>query len=247
MDYRVLHLGDRAVTFEFGTTISQDINRTILTLHAHLKTLIQQGDLAGILETVPTFRSLTVHYDPLVRYPSDIESMLAPYLTDQNTAASHARHWSLPVCYDPAYAPDLDDVSRTTGLSPQEVIAHHLADSYSVFMLGFLPGFAFMGSLAPALHVPRKKQPRTAVPERSVAIANEMTAVYPSESPGGWHLIGQTPLSLFSKTADDPFLLHAGDRVSFHQITTRDYDIIRRDVQANTYDPYRECLQKDAA
>jgi len=247
MDYRVLNLGDRAITFEFGSAISRRVNHHVLGVHTLIKEEIANNRLNGIIESVPTFRSLTVHYDPLRLFPDEVEKLIAPFITKDTHEAPSKTLWSFPACYDADYAPDLEDVARQTGLSVKEVIAIHENATYDVFMLGFLPGFAFMGLLDERLQLPRRPQPRTAVPEGSLAIANELTAVYPSQSPGGWHLIGRMPVDLFDAGRAEPVLLSAGDSVTFHRVSAPEFDQIRAAVIAGDYDYKTECQLKEAA
>ncbi len=247
MEYRVLNIGDRAITFEFGTDISRKVSHHVLGVHAQIKELIAQKMAGGLIESVPTFRSLTVHFDPLKLFPEEVETLISPYIKEGHAETMPSTHWSFPVCYDPEYAPDLDDVARATNLTTQEVIETHLKQFYDVFMLGFLPGFAFMGMLDDKLRLPRRDEPRTAVPQGSVAIADQLTAIYPSVSPGGWHLIGQTPVRLFDATENRSALLKAGDRVGFRRVNRNEFEKIRRTVDTGDYSYQRQCQIQEAA
>ncbi|MDV7338237.1 5-oxoprolinase subunit PxpB [Terasakiella sp. A23] len=241
MDCSVLYLADRAITFEFGDEISIDINRYILVVHHMLKEEISQGHMAGLIETVPTFRSLTVHYDPLKTLPDEVEALVRPYLVKADHVLEEANHWDLPCCYDLSVAPDLEEVAVMKGVAVDEIVKAHARIEYDVFMLGFLPGFGFMGVTDPLLQLPRRAEPRTAVPKGSVAIANQLTAVYPSVSPGGWHLIGRMPVPLFDLSRDAPMMLAAGDRVKFYPISRQEYDRIEQAVGQSDYSVERHC------
>lgn len=245
MDYRVLNLGDRAVTFEFGSVISRRVNHHVLGVHANLKESIAHGLVKGIIETVPTFRSLTVHFDPTVLFPDEVVALVSPYIKEGGTELSSSTKWMFPVCYEDEYAPDLKEVAQQTGMSPRDVISIHQDRVYDVFMLGFLPGFAFMGVLDECLQLPRRAQPRTAVPKGSLAIADQLTAVYPSQSPGGWHLIGRMPIDLFDAKRDDPVLLKAGDQVGFYSVTVEEFNDIEHALVGGTYDYQNNCRMKD--
>ena len=135
----------------------------------------------------------------------------------------------MPACYDPAHAPDLEDVAQRTGLSPAEVVRLHCETLFHIYMVGFVPGFPYMGDLPDVLVLPRRTDPRTRLPAGSIAIASTMTAVYPHESPGGWHLIGATPIRLFDPAWDRPALFSPGDKVCFEVISTTQFDKIRQD------------------
>jgi KipI family sensor histidine kinase inhibitor len=185
---------------------------------------IEAAGLEGVIESVPTYRSILVHYSPLETSSAVlVERILA--LADAGVAESApARLWRIPACYEPALAPDLDDVAARTELSTNEVVALHTGGRYHVYMLGFLPGYPYMGDLCPALQLPRREDPRVKVPPGSVAIATEMTAVYTYQSPGGWHLIGRTPAQLFDVAARPPAVLQPGDQVTFEAVPRAEHD-----------------------
>ncbi len=236
MDFKVLYLGDRAVTLEFGSDISLPVSQKVLSLHH----IIREQHFPGIIETVPTFRSLTVHYDPLQCFPDDVVEMLTPLIENAGEIAREPRTWIFPCCYEKEFAPDLGFVAKAKGLSEEEVINLHSQSSYTVFMLGFLPGFGFMGEVDDKLVLSRRKEPRKVVPKGAVAIADKMTAVYPSQSPGGWHLIGRTPVEFFDKTP----LLEAGDKVCFQPITAKEFHTIENHLAKGDYDVRTECLHQ---
>ncbi|NVJ93830.1 MAG: 5-oxoprolinase subunit PxpB [Methylocystaceae bacterium] len=247
MEYRVLILGDRAITFEFGAVISKRISHHVLGVHAQLKESIAQGHVNGIIESVPTFRSLTVHYNPLVLLPDEVEALVAPYIKEGDAVSGLCTQWSFPVCYSGEFAPDIEDVAQRTGLSIEDVIKIHQTDVYDAFMLGFLPGFAFLGLVDERLHLPRRAEPRTAVPRGSVAIADQLTAIYPTVSPGGWNLIGTTPIELFDIAQKDAALLKAGDRVCFRAVSESEYRKIQTAIAAGDYSYQNECQVKEVA
>jgi KipI family sensor histidine kinase inhibitor len=146
-----------------------------------------------------------------------------------------ARRWRIPVCYEDDYAPDLPEVARLTGLSPQEVVRLHSSAHYHVYMLGFLPGFAYLGDLPAALALPRRADPRVRVPAGSISIATSLTAIYPYESPGGWHLIGATPIRFFEARRMPPALLAAGDQVLFEPIDAAAFAALRHMVGSDGF------------
>jgi KipI family sensor histidine kinase inhibitor len=169
----------------------------------------------GVGETLPGMNNLTLTFDPTA---IDLDTLTAQVLQAWPTLASGAiegRQIEIPVVYGGEHGPDLADVAAHTGLTPAEVVRRHSEGEYIVYLLGFLPGFAFMGGLPPELATPRRAEPRTAVPARSVGIGGEQTGIYPLVSPGGWQLIGRTSLELFDPTAESPTLLRPGDRVRF--------------------------------
>jgi inhibitor of KinA len=229
-EYRVLTAGDTALVIEFGDRVDRGLSRRVLALARRLDAVRPRG----VIETVPTFRSLMVHYDPLVIAASDLIAQIDELVADLRMAEYDVRQWRLPVCYDAAFAPDLDAVAARAGLTPADVIERHAAVTYHVYMLGFLPGLAYMGDLPGELALPRRDTPRPGVAAGSVAIATTMTIIFPRESPTGWHVIGRSPVSLWRPPAANDSatrggaLLAPGDRVSFAPVSRREFDEIAR-------------------
>jgi len=216
---RLLDAGDGAVTVEFGDRIAPDLVACVRALDQVLQAAMASGGLPGVIEAMPTFRSLTVLYDPLLTRRAALDPVLRALLQQADQApAAAGRRWRLPVCYGGDFGADLADVALATGLSPDEVVHWHASTEVSVHMIGFMPGFAFMGGLPPALSMPRRTEPRLRVPAGSVAITGSLTAVYPWQSPGGWQLIGRCPVPLFDARAAQPALLAPGDRVRFEAV-----------------------------
>lgn len=231
MNARFLPAGDAAVVVEFGDHVSRILNDRVLRLNE----LVRAANPRGLVETVPTFRSLTVHYDPLATDSASLIGAIGNLLDSGGGEPRQARLWRIPVCYAISHAPDLEDVARRTGLSTEEVIRLHCGTRYHIYMIGFVPGFPYMGDLPPALALPRRTDPRTRVPPGSIAIASGMTAIYPLESPGGWHLIGTTPVRLFDPRWPRPALLGPGDAVQFEPITAVEFEAIGAVVAADAY------------
>lgn len=217
---RLLDAGDGAFTIEFGDRIDPALSARVAALDRAVRAAIAQGALPGVVETMPTFRSLTVLYDPLRTRRAEVQAALGPLLAaGDDAAASAGRQWRLPVGYGGEAGADLDELAAAAGLSREAVIDLHAGTIYRVYMIGFLPGFPFMGDLAPPLHRPRRTEPRLRVPAGAVAVANGLTAVYPWQSPGGWHLIGRCPVPLFDAKAAQPSLLAPGDSVRFEPVS----------------------------
>jgi inhibitor of KinA len=221
---RFLPCGDTALTVELGERVDRRVSALVLALAARVKA----AGFAGIVEVVPTFRSLTIHYDPLGVSQKELKEHLAPLLSGLAAADSPGRLWRIPVCYHESLAPDLAEVAGRTSLSTGQVVERHSAVTYHVYMVGFLPGYPYLGDLPPELALPRRDSPRTAVPAGSVAIATTLTAVYALESPGGWHLIGRTPAALWDLRRDPPAVLAAGDQVRLEPIALGDYEALAR-------------------
>lgn len=218
--YRLLPAGDTALVVEFGDDIDQSLSARVLALSDRLSALA----LAGISETVPTFRSLMIQYDPLVLPPTALARTIARLVQDMPGVAQSGRSWRLPACYDATLAPDLAYVASQCGLTPGEVIERHCAVAYHVYMLGFLPGQAYMGDLPPELALPRRKTPRMQIAPGALAIATKMTCIFPRNTPCGWHLIGRSPVPLWRNTPEPHALLSPGDKVTFAPVSLREYE-----------------------
>ena len=232
MVVQFLKQGDTALVVQFGEVIDRALSDRVLQLGRRIRAM----GITGITDLVPTFRSLLVNYDPLVVGGDELRGKLEGLLESKDTEAQEARQWTIPVCYEGEYAPDVDDVAQASGLSARQVVQQHVDTLFHVYMLGFVPGYPYMGDLPPQLVLPRRSNPRTRVPPGSVAIASTMTAIYPLESPGGWHLIGSTPIRLFNVGSENPALLSPGDKVRFKPVGADEYSDIRKAVEANDYE-----------
>jgi inhibitor of KinA len=217
---RILACGDTALTIEFGEAIDRHLSALVLALADRM----DRQAIVGVVELVPTFRSLMVHYDPILLPQAELKRRLVPLLAGLEAAQEAKRRWRIPACYHESLAPDLSEVAQRTGLTPANVVERHSATTFHVYMVGFLPGYPYMGDLPPELVLPRRENPRTAVPPGSVAIATTQTAVYTLESPGGWHLIGRTPAPLWDVRQARPAILAAGDKVVFEPVSVTDYE-----------------------
>ena len=208
---RFLPCGDQAVTVEWGSTIDEHINRQV---HAFARK-VEELSHPAITEVVPTYRSATVHYRPEVLSYEELKQLLLSLTQGSAEEAEELPVVEIPVCYGGEYGPDLLEVAQHCSLTPEEVIARHTAPTYRIYMLGFTPGFPYLGGMDPSIAAPRRKEPRIHIPAGSVGIAGEQTGVYPIVSPGGWQLIGRTPLRLFDPQREQPILLSAGAGIRF--------------------------------
>ena len=224
MTPRILSLGDCALTIEFAPDIDPQAHAAVSRLDAAIGSARAQGALAAVVDVVPTFRSLTVHFDPLVTSRRDIETEVTSLIDDRpGTQAPANASWVFPVLYGGEGGPDLSRLAEEAGIAQASAIELHAETEVAVYMLGFQPGFAFMGDIAEALRRPRLTEPRTRVPAGSVAVADRLTAIYPWESPGGWHLIGRCPVPFFDAERERPSLLSPSDRVSFESVDAAHY------------------------
>jgi inhibitor of KinA len=219
--FRIVSAGDSALVVEMEERIDPSINRNIVALGLQL----DAACLPGVRDIVPAFRSLTVYYDPLRTDYARLIDWLTRALDDRGLEREQGgRLVEIPVCYGGGYGPDLGEVARFAHLEESDVVARHTSATYRVFMLGFLPGFAYLASVDPRIAAPRRRDPRPRVPAGSVGVAGEQTGIYPAETPGGWQLIGRTPVKPFDLSRPDPFLLKAGDRVRFHRIVPAEFE-----------------------
>jgi inhibitor of KinA len=217
---RFLLAGDAALVVEFGNKIDEEINCRVRSLAAAL----EENPIPGLAEAVPTYRSLLVHYDPLRLSHKDLIDLVRTILEKGEEYPLPEPHKvEIPTLYGGEFGPDLSFVAEHNGLSMDEVVRIHSGTVYSVYMLGFSPGYAYLGGLPEEIATPRLPTPRTLVRAGSVALAGRQTGVYPIATPGGWRLIGRTPLKLFDPQRDPPTLLRAGDRVHFVPISEEEY------------------------
>jgi len=217
---RLFLAGDSALVVEFGDEISREVNRKV---HA-LADALGKASLPGLGEAVPTYRSLLIHYDPLRLSCDEVKAFVSEVLQDcEEKPSLEPRQVEVPVVYGAEFGPDIEFVAECNGLLVEEVIRLHSSATYTVYMLGFAPGFAYLGGMPEAIATPRLETPRTLVPAGSVGIAGAQTGVYPIATPGGWRLIGRTPLKFFDPERDPPTLLKAGDIVRFVPISEGEY------------------------
>lgn len=223
---RIDAVGDRCLLIGVGETVDPETSQRVFGLVRRLK----ERPIEGVCDIVPAFTTVALHYRPEKLGATPFASLRAAVLerlaVPLETAPPAARAIDIPVCYGGELGPDLDDVAAKCGLSTERVIELHLQSAHRIYMLGFAPGFPFIGGLDPALHMPRRASPRTRIPPGSVAIARDQTCIYPLETPGGWNLIGRTPLRLFDPCAQPPCLLAPGDRVRFVRIDEPSYQAL---------------------
>jgi inhibitor of KinA len=214
-------LGDSALTLDLGNCIDEQLNTRALAIYDWLGA----HQLDGIIDRIVAYSSVSVFYDPTLVYDRTAVSEWLLEAWQQTATAlspSDGRMVRVPVCYEGEYAPDLEAVARQTGLSPREVIDLHCSVEYRIYMIGFLPGFPYMGKIDPRIVVPRKMRPVSVI-AGGVGIAGMQTGIYPLNSPGGWQIIGRTPLHLFNRHADPPIQLLTGDRVRFYPVSTGEF------------------------
>ena len=237
--YVFLPVGDCALTVEFGQEISEEINGRVQSLAMALKS----AAIPGVLEWVPTYRSLLVCYDPVKISCRRLMIMLRRLIGKAGRVAQRGlRIWQVPVCYGGEFGEDLGFVAQNAGMTPEEVVSLHSNTEYRIYMLGFLPGFAYLGGLDKRIHTPRLTSPRTRIPPGSVGIGGEQTGIYPIASPGGWQLIGRTPVKPYDPRRALPILFEAGDFLRFVPIGEDRFREISAQVESGTY---KYCLSQE--
>jgi KipI family sensor histidine kinase inhibitor len=213
--------GDRGLLVEYGDGIDPVVNNKVRSMAI----VIEKNSPPGVREVIPTYRSLLIVYDPSDISPGQLKDTLDSLEKNlEDIRIPPPATVEIPVCYGGEFGPDIEFVARSHQLSIEEVIRIHAGSEYLIYMVGFTPGFPFLGGLPDVLHTPRLETPRTFVPRGSVGIANGQTGVYPVASPGGWQLIGRTPLTLFAPQRKNPFLYQAGDKIKFNPISRDAFD-----------------------
>ena len=241
--FKVYYLSERAVTIEFG----QEISEVMLTQITAFNTTVNNHPFPGFITAVPAYSTVSIFYDPVMvittesMHGVDCFEKVANYLQSLLTPISHHQNQTpvnlitIPTTYGGNFGPDLQEVAKINKLTVEEVIHLHSAATYKVYMIGFVPGFAYLGGMSELIESPRKATPRKAVPIGSVGIAGKQTGIYPIASPGGWQLIGKTPLILFDANRSQPSLLQAGDEVVFKPIDSHEFEFIANNRYADSH------------
>ena len=227
--FQIYPLSEKAITVQFEFETSEASLVQVMAFQEALSMKLFEG----FLEMVPTYTALTIYFDPVLVVRSNLIGDSASQKVSQYLKSIHplenptkkAERWvRIPVCYDLEFGLDLVELSKLLNLSVEEIVQRHLKCSYTVFMVGFTPGFPYMGMTHPSIACPRKQNPRTRIPSGSVGMAGNQTGIYPLETPGGWQIIGRTPLKLFSVDSNPPALLKQGDRIKFERISKAEFD-----------------------
>lgn len=236
MDKKFQVLGDQAVIIHLGQDLTEETHQLVIQWTELLDRLQEQQQLGGIVNIVPTYTNVTVYYSSHVwTYDHLVDFLRKKEKQLKEVNVSDRRLVEIGVCYDQEFGTDLADVAHYNGLTVEDVIRIHADQTYTVYMLGFSPGFPYLGGMSPRITMPRLDEPRMSIPAGSVGIAGPQTGIYPQEGPGGWRLIGRTPVCLFDMNNVPPALLKVGDHVCFVPLSRREYEL-QLEVKVNDHD-----------
>lgn len=232
MKHSFLQNGDTAITVCFENEISKEVNGFVTSFTC----AVEQKGIKGVIELIPAFNSVTVLYDSTVISAGTLKIKLERIIKKLgNSQQSSAVLYKIPVCYEEEFSPDMKNVEAHTGLSREEIIEIHSSTDYLIYMLGFLPGFAYLGEMDKRIATPRLDSPRVEISRGAVGIGGEQTGIYPVASPGGWQLIGRTPVLVYDRERENPILYKSGDYIRFVPISRNEYFEIEKAVQGGTY------------
>lgn len=232
-DIRYLPEGDSALVMEFGNKIDKQINREL----SYVVDFLKNKKISGIRDILPTYRSILINYDPRLLSFNELKEMLMKIeIKEQALDEGTVRLIEIPTVYGKEYGPDIKNVAKHANMSEDEVVKIHTGTDYLVYMMGFMPGFTYLGGLDERIATPRLKTPRVKIDAGSVGIAANQTGMYPMDSPGGWQLIGRTPVKLYDETKEEPVFIHAGDYIRYVEISEDEFKKIKEEVENNTYE-----------
>ncbi len=233
---KIYPVGDMAISVDFGNVIEEAVNNQVMRLKAMLK----DSNIPGIEEMLPSYRALMICYDPHRISYAELSEKVVELQSLGEKAASSAEAKVvriIPCCYGGEYGEDLQGMEELTGLSQKEIIDIHAGTDYKIYMLGFLPGFVYLGGMDERIAAPRLESPRVAIPAGSVGIGGKQTGVYPIASPGGWRLIGTTPVKFYDPKAKKPILCNAGEYIRFQPVSKEEYQSIATKIEEGTWEP----------
>ncbi len=229
---KILTAGDSSLLIQYDSVIDPAVNARI----AATVQLMREQHIEGVVDIIPAFCSLLINYDPRVISYDEMRTRMEKILSVEVAAGQRKKKiYEIPVCYGGEFGPDLETIAEHAGLSVQEVIDIHISTDYLIYMLGFLPGFTYLGGLDERIHTPRLANPRVRIPAGSVGIGGSQTGIYPMDSPGGWQLMGMTPVRTYDPDREIPILVEAGDYIRFVPVDRAEYERIRAEVENGTY------------
>ena len=229
---KIVAAGDSSILIEFGREINEEINRKITTTVQ----LIHAQQIEGVVDMIPAFCTLLINYDPrIVSFEKMRKRIQELVKMEVKAGTGRKKVFEIPVCYGGEYGPDIDNIASHAGLTKEEVIQIHSSRDYLIYMLGFLPGFCYLGGLDERIHTPRLANPRMKINAGSVGIGGSQTGIYPLDSPGGWQLMGMTPVKTYDPDRETPILVEAGDYIRFIPIDEQEYRRLKELVERKEY------------
>ena len=216
---KIYNISDQGIICDFGNEINKEINAKVIGVFNYINNNLEIKSKLGIINCIPSYNKIVIQYNLLITSSDSIIKYISSIKEHHLTYQNNQKKFELPICYDAEYGLDLESISKQNKISIEEIIYLHHETSFYVYMMGFLPGFPFMGDLTNKLFTSRLTTPRVLVPAKSVAIVEKFCAIYPFDSPGGWNIIGKTPCKLFEKNKKNPFLLYPGAQVKFKSIS----------------------------
>ncbi len=237
----IIAFGENAILLSWSSKIKMEIHQNVVRYNLY----IQSHFKSDIIETVSTYQSIAVYLHSNINQTDIIHKLSKVNLGAGKMIDGVSHVWHIPVCYDPVYGIDIFALAKGHNMSIDEVVNYHTKDAYRIYFHGFLPGFLYLGDLPKSIHTPRKSTPRLNVSKGAVAIGGEQTGIYPQNSPGGWHIIGQTPIDLFKPLSKSPSLFSIGDYIQFFEVEPREYELIKQKVSRNGYFIKREEWRND--
>ncbi|RDW15488.1 5-oxoprolinase subunit PxpB [Oceanobacillus chungangensis] len=235
--FRIDAYGDMGLRVQLGKTISKETNEKIRSLALCL----EKEKISGVIEWIPTYTAISISYDPYIISYDKLKNRIEDFREQMvSVKLPPAMVVHIPVCYGGEYGPDLETVAKHNGINVEDVINLHADVDYLIYMMGFTPGFPYLGGMSEKIATPRLSNPRRKIPVGSVGIAGAQTGVYSMETPGGWQLIGRTPVRLFDSSKQEPILLQAGNFVRFVTINEAEYKAIDAEIKQGIYQPKRE-------
>ncbi len=241
MEYQLIYkrFGERSILIEWPSKIDENILHDVL----NFKDILVNSEIKSIIEMNHAYCSLLITYDYFgFNFKNEIEILKSLYKKEKNTTKSASILWNIPVCYDVNWGIDIETLSREKDLTIEAIINLHTQSIYTIYFIGFLPGFLYLGGLNEVLHTPRKASPRSKIEKGAVAIGGNQTGIYPNESPGGWNIIGNSPINFFDVSNEQPCFAKAGDKLKFYSISKKRYHDIKTLVEAGVYQLESEVL-----
>ena len=223
-------ISEQAFLLDFGNDITREVNQNVLNIFYYISEQIQKNNFLGLKNCAPSYNKLLIHFNPSKQNKEEILNFINNIEFSKIKLNKTIKKLEIPICYDEEFALDIKVVSKKTNIDEDQIINLHLSTNFFVYMIGFMPGLPFMGDLHSDLNVSRLATPRLMIPSGSIGIVEKFCVIYPNESPGGWNIIGRTPIKLFFKNKQKPTLLHPGFKVKFRSISKKEFFKLEQNI-----------------